>query len=192
MGERKRKESPPHQWGFTILEVIVVLALMGLIAAIAGPRIGSGMRGTESRTSIRKFAAALRAARMTAVSQKAQVLVVAELGENNCEFKVRQAGQRRKTGMSSEIEQTSGSETGRMSSYLPEIFQQPFELAGDVRFLEFKRQDTNDRTGRAAVMFLPHGNSTGGSFIIGREDGPFHEVIIDAVTGRVHTRWIDS
>lgn len=191
MAEVNRFPYRIEQRGFTILEIVVVVALMGLIAAIAGPRIGSGLKGTENRTSIRKFAAALRAARMTAVSRKARVLVVAELDGNTCEFRFQPAGRR---GHSAGTRVNDGSGSGQISgsgSAIPEIFQSPLELTGDVRFTGFRTPDSSTDAERAAIMFLPHGNSTGGTFFIGSENGPSHQVSIDPVTGRVHTVWTE-
>lgn len=191
MAEITRSTYRIGQRGFTILEIVVVVALMGLIAAIAGPRIGSGLKGTENRTSIRKFAAALRAARMTAVSRKARVLVVAELDGNRCEFRFQPAGRR---GNKSSSLPGGSSMPGQVSGTdrtIPEIFQAPLELTGDVRFKGFRTPDSTTNAERAAAMFLPHGNSTGGTFYIGSENGPSHQVIIDPVTGRVHTEWMD-
>ena len=89
------------------------------------------------------------------------------------------------------VEASAGGGTGAAGASIPEIFQSPMELTGDVRFVGFRTPDSTQNTERAAVMFLPHGNSTGGTFVIGRENGPYHAVIIDPVTGRVHTEWME-
>lgn len=183
--DRQSDQKSANQSGFTILEIVVVVALMGLIAAIAGPRIGGGLRGTESKTSIRRFAAALRAARTIAVAQRAQVMVIAELGGNQCEFKIRTAKGQRKQGFGEGIEEASANGEGSVSG-VPEIFQKPLELAGEVKFLRFSGIGNMEDSARGVVMFLPQGNNTGGTFVIGREDGPYYEVDIDAITGRVH------
>ncbi len=74
---------------------------------------------------------------MIAVAQKAQVLVIAELGSNQCEFRIRPAGRRRGRGSTDGINQAeNGAGSGKDTS-LPEIFQEPLELTGDVRFVNF-------------------------------------------------------
>jgi type II secretion system protein H len=174
---KKIRQSPK---GFTIIEILVVLALMGIITAIAGPRIGTGMRGTETRTSVRRFAAALRAARTIAVAHQARVLVIAELGGNTCEFRIRtEQSERHRT----EGERPGGGGDGSIS----EIFDEPLTLEGDITFVNFVNSGTGGAHGRGAVMFLPQGNTTGGSFILGHPDGPYYEVAVDLITGRIHT-----
>jgi type II secretion system protein H len=170
--------------GFSILEIVVVVALMGLLAAVAGPRIGSGIRGAETRTSVRRFASALRAARTIAVTHQAQVLVVADMGTNTCEFRIRTTRKSRETSRG-DYENGNNTSSGDIRS-VSELFQKPFELTGDVKFLEFSTGDLPHTGFQGAIMFLPQGNSTGGGFTIGRMNGPYYSVTTDAITGRIH------
>lgn len=175
--------------GFTIVEILVVLALMAVITALAGPRIGTGMRGTETRTSVRRFASALRAARTIAVAHQARVLVVAELGGSQCEFRIRteQSGKNRNTGVEPPDGQSPGFTGEGREGAISELFDEPLKLEGDIKFLNFVNSGTAGSFNRGAVMFLPQGNTTGGSFILGHPDGPYYEVTVDLITGRIHT-----
>ncbi|HPQ41391.1 MAG TPA: type II secretion system protein [bacterium] len=175
--------------GFTIIEIIVVLALMGILAAITGPRIGSGIRGAQVKTSVRRFAAALRAARTFSVTHHSMIVVVAELGTDTCRFNVRKMQSGNREGFSGDV-QSSGNGSGA-SPDIPEVFREPFVLEGDVRFRDIRFSGNTMEFTRGAVMFLPQGNSTGGVFILGPEEGPFYEVSIDPVTGRVHTNLLE-
>ena len=163
-----------------MVEILVVVALMGLIAALAGPRIGSGMRGAQTKTSVRKFAAALRAARTVTVTHRAMIVAVVDLGGNSCAFKVKKIESHKGGGFSGKIE-----ESGSRSS-IPDFFNEPFELDGEVKFQDFKFSSNGDFLDRGAILFLPQGNSSGGIFTLGPDDGPFYEVSVDNVTGRVH------
>jgi general secretion pathway protein H len=61
---------PSRAGGVTLLELLVVMALMGLIAAMAVPMFGSGVSSTELKSSARQVAAGLRFARSEAVATR--------------------------------------------------------------------------------------------------------------------------
>jgi len=170
--------------GFTMIEILVVVALMGILVAIVGPKIGTGMRGAQTKTSVRRFAAVLRAARTVTVTHRAMIVAAVELGGNTCEFRVKTLSSHKGKGSSQNVVQSTSSSGS--SDSIPDVFRKPFVLDGDVRFLNFKYNDTNAQYDQGAVLFLPQGNSSGGIFVLGMEDGPFYEVSVDPVTGRVH------
>jgi len=70
---------PRSTRGVTLLEMLVVLAIMGLIAALVLPTFGSGVSTSELRSSARQIAAGLRAARSEAVSQRRETFLVLDL-----------------------------------------------------------------------------------------------------------------
>jgi len=69
----------PAMRGVTLLEMLVVLAIMGLIAALVLPTFGSGVSTSELRASARQIAAGLRAARSEAVSQRRETFLLIDL-----------------------------------------------------------------------------------------------------------------
>ena len=68
-----------HARGVTLLELLVVLAIMALIAALVLPTFGAGVSSSELRSSARQLAAGLRAARSEAVSQRRETFLVLDL-----------------------------------------------------------------------------------------------------------------
>lgn len=59
--------------GFTLVELLVVLALMGLALTVASPLISNALPGTEMRASARDVATGLRYARSLAISTNTDV-----------------------------------------------------------------------------------------------------------------------
>ncbi len=58
--------------GFTLLELLVVLVIMGLVAALTLPTFGSGVSTTALKSAARDVAAGLRLARGQAITQRVE------------------------------------------------------------------------------------------------------------------------
>ncbi|MGZ8995208.1 MAG: GspH/FimT family pseudopilin [Rhodospirillales bacterium] len=68
-----------REQGFTLFEVLVVLAIIALVTVIMGPSLFRGFGGTQARAAAYEIAAALRRARTEAVAENADVTVVFDL-----------------------------------------------------------------------------------------------------------------
>src|ERR1700674_2700272 len=64
----------PHR-GVTLLELLIVLTLMALIAAMTLPMFSGGVSGTDLKTAARDVAAGLRLARDRAIAQRTESLL---------------------------------------------------------------------------------------------------------------------
>ena len=68
---------PPRTAGFTLLELIITLAILAVVMALVTPAIGRSTEAMRMRAEVAGFAALLRHARERAiVSQKPQAVVV--------------------------------------------------------------------------------------------------------------------
>jgi general secretion pathway protein H len=68
--------SPGNARGLTLLELLVVLVIMGLVAAVTIPIFGgSGPSTTELKSAAREVAAGLRAARAQAITQRTESML---------------------------------------------------------------------------------------------------------------------
>jgi len=65
--------NPRFARGFTLLELLVVLAILALATVIALPRIGAGLPGAELDAGARRIAAGLNEARSLAVARNRAV-----------------------------------------------------------------------------------------------------------------------
>jgi len=66
---------PGRHRGVTLLELLIVLTLMALIAAMVLPMFSGGVSGTDLKTAARDVAAGLRLARDRAISQRSESLL---------------------------------------------------------------------------------------------------------------------
>jgi general secretion pathway protein H len=65
--------------GVTLLELLIVLAIMALGAALVVPMLGSGVSNTELRSAARQLASGLRLARSEAVAQRRETFLVLDV-----------------------------------------------------------------------------------------------------------------
>lgn len=86
MCDRLRKTTcvAPGSAGFTVMELIIVMALMAILAAVGAPSLMSTLRNNESITQVNDFIAALHLARSTAVTQRKPVTVCASNDGATC------------------------------------------------------------------------------------------------------------
>lgn len=72
---------PPPR-GFTLVELLVVLAIAGLMLAVAPPLISSVMPGVELKAAARRTAGALRLAREVAIASGRDIAWVIDIDSN--------------------------------------------------------------------------------------------------------------
>jgi general secretion pathway protein H len=82
------------QRGLTLLELLIVMMLMGVVAAITLPMLGNGVSTSALRSSARSLAAGLRTARSEAVTERRETFLVLDVAGKR--FKVDQNPQEHK------------------------------------------------------------------------------------------------
>jgi general secretion pathway protein H len=65
--------------GFTLLELVVVLFILGLAYALAGPMLGDNMSGLDMKAAARQLAAGLRKARSVAVTERTEAILTLDV-----------------------------------------------------------------------------------------------------------------
>ena len=69
--------------GFTLVELLVVLAIAGLLLAVAPPLISSAMPGVELKAAARRTAGALRLAREIAIADGRDAALIIDIDSNH-------------------------------------------------------------------------------------------------------------
>ena len=69
----------PRKGGFTLLELMVVLLLLGLLYGLAMPMLGAGSTGLDIKAASRQLAAGLRKTRGIAVTQRREAVLTLDV-----------------------------------------------------------------------------------------------------------------
>lgn len=69
----------PSMRGLTLLEILIVLALMAIVAGVVFPMLGGPVSTNELRASARQLAAGLRMARSEAVAQRRETFLAVDV-----------------------------------------------------------------------------------------------------------------
>jgi general secretion pathway protein H len=72
-GFRQKQEQKQKAAGFSLLELLVVLVMLGLLAGISAPAVGRSYENIEFRKQAGEIAAVLRYARLMAVTRGKEV-----------------------------------------------------------------------------------------------------------------------
>ena len=74
---------PRHLRGFTLLELLVVLFLLGLVYALAAPALDAGATGLRMKSAARQVAAGLRKARGVAVAGRREAVLALDVEQRS-------------------------------------------------------------------------------------------------------------
>ena len=149
--------------GFTLLEIIIVMFIMGIALGIAGIMITKGRGSLEVKTFTKELSATLRYARSHAVTEKKTYCLVI----NKEEGVLRLLSEKRKGGEDDE-------ESGKFSL----VVDKP--IPGEMEVI---LQD--DDSEEPCIEFFPQGNSTGGVLEISNEEGTTYLISVNMITGKL-------
>ena len=165
--------------GFTLLELIIVLIIIGIASALVVPRLVGGMGSLDVRTASGKVAASLRYARSQAVSQKINYTAVFDLERKRLTI----IPSSESAGEGDE----DGAEVGKESAG---IQGKTYDLPGRVFFERVSEGNEymSDEEIDAEIFrigFYPSGGSDGGEIALVNERGKRYTVRVDIITGTV-------
>jgi len=147
--------------GFTLLELLVVLAIAGMLVALVPAAVSAVVPGTKARTAAYDMASTVRDARNLAISQSTPVDVVFDL------------------------ESASYAIAGSPSTVLPRgmalVIQERSGYVSETR--RVAGQSSFDREEPVTLRFYPDGSSSGLDVHLGPEAGGGYVISIDWLFG---------
>ncbi len=162
-----------NQGGFTLLEMIVILIIMGLVAAVTTPLVFKSLASAQLKTSTRSLAAVLRKARDVAISNKISTHVNVGL----------ESGEYRITGQNSKNAKNKPPSRRFKEHKLPE----------NVSFVKVVNGEDEITEGTYTFSFYPKGSSSGGEVFIRKGDNSWGlKVVVNPILGKVEIEEFDS
>ncbi|RJQ16676.1 MAG: prepilin-type N-terminal cleavage/methylation domain-containing protein [Nitrospiraceae bacterium] len=143
--------------GFTLIELIIVLFILGLTAGLAGIYVGRGSEGREMKIFTKEVSAVLRYARSQAVAAKKTYCFVVDTDEKKYSLYTDR-----------DLDENDEVDTGAESKAEPVVVLN--KAIPETLQIKLK----GSKASPIYIGFYPLGNSTGGVLeIMGREDAVF-------------------
>lgn len=177
--------------GYTLIEAVVVLAILGISLSLVTPMIFKGISGTRLKATAREITSALRFARNVAITKRALVFFGVDLDTNQYTMQLITRDRPKfsqPTTPGSEVMDSDDDMPGQAVSggdnFMAEMkmydVQPPLEL---IRCSDLEGNHIEE--GRFGIIFFPKGNCTGGSIEIGKPEGQHLIIAIEPVTANV-------
>jgi general secretion pathway protein H len=159
-----------HASGFSLLELIVVMTLIGIIAALVPPLMTNSLTNLKMKTTGKEISASLRFARNQAISTKQPHFFFLDMDS-------------KKYWLSASQQQSDVSNQAPVlkKTNLEKTIDNEIELEG---FKNNRESDKIIKEGIISVDFYPQGNSSGGVIFIKVKDKTL-SIDTDVFTGRV-------
>jgi len=154
--------------GYTLFELLVVLLLIGMMSALAAPRITGSLPSMQLKTAAKKVAACLRQARSRATAQNQTMRAGFDL-------------QNGRLVVTPEIPPGQpASEEPRAASW-----ELTYELPAAVRFMTATADANRTEDDQFTILFFPTGASSGGEIMLADQRDKTKQVSVDFITGAV-------
>ncbi len=163
---------PRHPAGFTLLEMILVLAIVALASSMVAPAITSGIKSARLRTTCLKAGALMRQARNRAVAFK-QTMVADIDGE----------AQRLTIHPFTGLREDRGRELRGRS-----VISYPLPQGISIGEMRIGGEEARDEVTQSVIFFYPDGRSTGAQILFHDDRGRALRLLVDRITGSAEIR----
>ncbi len=160
--------------GFTLFELLIVLVIIGVMAAMVVPRTGSNFDGVKLKADVKKVAAILRYARSLAVSENRRIKAVFKPAD----------------GM---LNLNAALLTSDDDSYPWEIHEIVKETASihTYKLSAASAIDITNGFNQASpedldeIVFYPEGGSSGGVVVLRNNKNQQYKLVVNEITGSI-------
>jgi general secretion pathway protein H len=177
--------------GFSLVELMIVLAIMALVFGLAAPRIAKEMSVLHLRTTAKQIAASLRWARSQALSTgkvynaifdgSGQRVIISDYAGTLDAADTKLVGSAGEGGSQAEVENSDAA--------MPKQVLKIFDLPDDIFILRIEIAEVRDTDpGEQSIYqltFFPDGTSMGGEITIADEQKRSFIIGVDFLTGIV-------
>jgi type II secretion system protein H len=154
--------------GFTLLELILVLVMMGLIAGLTLPFVVSTLDRIKLQSEVRQISSAIQFTRSEAISRKTLFIINVDIDKNQYWLAI---PKQEEVTQSKPIDET-------------------------VKIMDYQRADETLTEGTFMILFYPRGNSSGGTIrfksIDDKDEENIYAVTIDPITGKPQIRHLEE
>ncbi len=175
--------------GFTLLELLVVLVIVGLLAGVVAPRLMGALTGMNLKTEAKKVAASLRYARSRAASEKKTFRVIFSLEENALavvHLEEEAAGEDPLSPMTEEETDPEAGESEEEEKSEKSEKPRVYNLTEGVTLVRTEEIEELIDEEQYHIDFYPAGNSSGGEVTLGDDRESRYTLTVDFITGSVH------
>jgi general secretion pathway protein H len=159
--------------GFTLLELLVVIFIIGLISALVMPRMAASLPGVQLQTTTRAVAASLRYARSKAVFESTPYIAIFDNTQ-----KLLAVEPSKKPLDATEFD-------GFREILNTSKLQRVYEFPDEIEFAVFNDKDAGEGADVFPIFFFPRGDSTGGKIVLKNLRRKQYTITVDPITGGV-------
>jgi prepilin-type N-terminal cleavage/methylation domain-containing protein len=173
--------------GFTLLELIVVLVIIGLLSTLVVSKLVGPMANLKLKTASQKISASLRYARSQAASEKTTYVALFDFDKNRLVIinppippliKGNSPANNRTAFDRTPIEPTDN-EKDRPGGF------KAYDLPDGVKLARGVSREGDFNSGFFRIIFPPSGGSSGGVITVANERGRQYKITVDFITGTV-------
>ncbi len=172
--------------GFTLLELIVVLMIVGLMSILVVPKLAGPLGDLDLKTAAQKISASLRYARSQAAAEKATYTALFDFDKNRLVV-IAPIPSPAKGGVPASDREAANRRAGEP----PEEERglqgggRAYRLPDGVKLAKGVSREGDVHSGLFRVSFFPSGGSSGGEITVANERGRKYRIQIDFITGTV-------